>query len=376
MSNLYDMNQGAFKFNELSLKHHMQDQALKKAEFLIQFCPNIRFVTIAGPTGVGKTHLLSRLATSLEKIYSIENTDAPSAISCISTIAVAAGAKQFDWRRFYIDALEALRDPFAKTRPKTNLEQSRFKAINESASAGELRAQLEAELRMRNTKVWIIDEAQHQLTGGKKGEPGDQFDVLKSISQTTNTKLVLAGTYDLPNFLSYTGQVMRRNSTVHLPRYHYQSSSDVKNFSSVALTLLKHLYLKTNIDVASNFDLLYLGSLGCVGVLKDWLARGRAMAIFKGSDVLTIEHLKETMLSPQTLDGMIREIADGENLQKQEFGNSLKEKILGSFDKKVSENNNLPNRANTQRLGSRRPGVRLPKHDHVPNHMPTKVDGV
>jgi AAA domain len=362
---------GANEFDELSLKHALQQEALKRAEFQLLHCPNISFVSIAGPTGVGKTHLLTRLSKNLITHYASSDSVCASDVHCISTIAVATGAKRFDWRRFYRDALYALSDPFAYTRPANGMTSPGFNSIRESLTAGELRENVEHELRLRKTRVWVIDEAQHLLTGGTRGEPGDQFDVLKSISQTTETKMVLCGTDQLPSFLAYSGQVMRRSATVHLPRYRFNNSLDKSNFARVATTLLSHLGIPSSLRVPEQIEFLYSGSLGCVGVLKDWVARARAMALYTESAALSIEHLKSTMLSSNALEEMFQEIEAGERLQSSYLSNSLSDKILGYVAPKFG--GSPTGEMLTKK--TRRPGIRGPSHDLVPSHANIKLGG-
>jgi DNA polymerase III delta prime subunit len=362
---------GANEFDELSLKHALQQEALKRAEFQLLHCPNISFIAIAGPTGVGKTHLLTRLSRNLIEHYASSDGLCASDVHCVSTVAVATGAKRFDWRRFYRDALHALSDPFAHTRPTMGMSSPGFNSIKESATAGELRENVEHELRLRRTKVWIIDEAQHLLTGGMQGAPGDQFDVIKSISQTTATKIVLCGTYQLPSYLSYSGQVMRRSATVHLPRYRFNIRQDRIVFVSVATTLFSKIGVPSAPRASEHVDFLYSGCLGCVGVLKDWLARARAMALYSGSDILAIEHLQSTMLSPNTLEEMFHEIEAGERLQSIDLTDSLVDKILGRITPKFDES---PTRAVANKQ-PRRPGIRGPNHDLVPNRTNSQSNG-
>src|SRR5712691_5870415 len=53
-------------------------------------------------------------------------------------------------------------------------------------------------------------------------------------------------------------------------------------------------------------------SLGCVGVLKEWLVRASALALREGSDALTLPHLERRALSDAKCARMAADIQEGE----------------------------------------------------------------
>lgn len=60
------------------------------------------------------------------------------------------------------------------------------------------------------------------------------------------------------------------------------------------LSLLKQVPLHTEIQVLmQHWFYFYERSIGCVGVLKDWLVRAVAAALHDESDTLTWERLQE-----------------------------------------------------------------------------------
>lgn len=343
----------AENFSKLSVKHQNQSQALAKAEYLLRMCPNVNFVVLAGPSGVGKTHLLRKLAASIWAAHAEAVQETPSMVPCIFTTAASDGAKRFNWNRFWRDGLDALHDPFVNTRPPRDKCLQLYPG--EHYSTSQQRENLESEIRFRETKMWIIDEAQHILLGGAAGQPGDQFDVLKSVTQLTNTKLVLCGTHQLPSLLAYSGQVMRRSVKVFLNPYRLDVKGDLTNFASVADTLLKKLPAEGYPDVVLNIQFFHLGTLGCIGVLKDWIARAWAYANFERERKLTITHFEQTCLDAETLREMENEILEGEgrSLKAPTHLNSKRGRPKSSGEGK------------TPTFHKRRPGERNPARDHV-----------
>lgn len=278
-------------------------------------------------------------------------------LPCISTLTVADGARKFGWLRYWRDTLEALGDPFANSRPECGIHDQPHLYEGERLGTSRLRLQVERELRLRKTKVWIVDEAQHMLLGGNAGQPGDQFDVLKSVAQKTGVKIVLCGTYQLPSLLSYSGQVMRRSATVNLRRYDLSRKEDLVELASVAKSLLQSLPLEGYPDPKKHCQEFYYGTLGCVGVLKDWIAKAWALAHFEGAKTLTVQHLAETRLPTETLIAMNEEILAGEAQGSNELERRYHAAVLGRIAKAAKTEKTPPRR--------KRPGTRNPHRDFV-----------
>ncbi|HEY8023083.1 MAG TPA: AAA family ATPase [Burkholderiaceae bacterium] len=99
-----------------SFKAYRTDHASLKAAY-DEACHSIyakssqRLVVIAGPTGVGKSTLAARLKENVEKHYAKLWESHKHAISVIQVNAPAPNGIAFDWKDWYIRALEQLREP-------------------------------------------------------------------------------------------------------------------------------------------------------------------------------------------------------------------------------------------------------------------------
>jgi hypothetical protein len=102
----------------------------------------------------------------------------------------------------------------------------------------------------------------------------DQLDVIKSIASRTQTIHVLIGTYELLSFRNLSGQLSRRSVDLHFSRYRAECKDDLHVFRNIVLTFQEQLPAELQLDLVGMWDFLYERSLGCVGILKDWLARG------------------------------------------------------------------------------------------------------
>src|SRR5260370_39657386 len=66
-------------------------------------------------------------------------------------------------------------------------------------------------------------------------------------------------------------------------------------------------------DLTNSWEYLYERSIGCVGILKDWLARSLATAMRCSASTLTLKHLEKRALSVSQCDRLIEEAARGES---------------------------------------------------------------
>src|SRR5207302_457486 len=135
---------------------------------------------------------------------------------------------------------------------------------------------------------------------------------LIALAALTGTVHVLVGTYELLGLTNLSAQLSRRSIEIHFGRYRAELHDDRLAFKSVVLTFQRHLPVAEEPDLVGAWDALYEGSLGCVGVLKNWLNRALADALAHGAVTLTRRHLDRQALPTRTLLNLAREIAEGE----------------------------------------------------------------
>src|SRR5271165_6307421 len=108
----------------------------------------------------------------------------------------------------------------------------------------------------------------------------DQLDVIKSLANCTRTIHVLLGTYELLALRHLNGQLGRRTIDINFRRYSADNPADVHVFKNTVLTFQKHLPLPAESDLLQMWELLFERSVGCVGILKEWLQRALILARF------------------------------------------------------------------------------------------------
>jgi hypothetical protein len=225
--------------------------------------------------------------------------------------AVAGEAGPFNWKDYYTRALQALEEPLIPHKLSDHRRSYRDRSIS-PAAAPEFRRALEQALLHRRPAAVLVDEAQHLTKMASGRRLLDQMDVLKSLAALTNTVHVLLGTYELAGLATLSAQLSRRSREIHFGRYRAEDSADRQAFQSVLLTFQRHLPLAQEPDLVGRFEYLYEQSVGCIGVLKEWLTRALAAALEAGAATLTAHHLERQAVPARKLLSLAREIQEGE----------------------------------------------------------------
>lgn len=305
-------------FKSFTIAHpHLKaaDAALKQAILEPAGCS---LIFVYGPTGVGKTTLRRRVEKYLTESMMETLRQDPGIVPVVSIEAPAPDSSQFSWKDYYRRALIALDEPLID-RKLTDQVRNAFRdscggALRDSRLPGlELRIALERTLIHRRPAAFFIDEAQHlaKMKSGRKLQ--DQLDSIKSLASLASTVHVLIGTYELLPFRNLSAQLSRRSIDVHFPRYHAERSDDFAAFRNAVFTLQRHLPLSGEADLLPHLEYLYERSIGCVGVVKDWLTRALALALNQGARAVSLKMLERTSWSLDQSERMAREAVDGES---------------------------------------------------------------
>src|SRR5713226_9018158 len=279
-------------------------------------------VLLFGPTGVGKTTVLthvtkeliplllaSRSSTSAANDGTLRNGYHPQGLPTHPLLLLEARIPDggtFDRADYYRTALKQLGEPFygeyrvmdlndGQTWETKTRSRGRATLFND---AHHLRHALEEAVARRGVRAVILDEAQHLMKVAGGAKLLDQLEWLKSMSNTMGVVHVLVGTYDLLDLRNLSSQSARRGHDIHFPRYQFQHEADHIAFQRALRGLLEHIPLKYDLqDLMNHWSYFYERSIGCIGVLKDWLVRTFSDALYRGADRLELGHLQRYALS-------------------------------------------------------------------------------
>ena len=327
-------------------------------------------VFVLGPAGVGKTTLLLKAQQLLvtEMLPKLESD--PCRLPFVSIEAIASATGNFNWRDHFTRLLRRMDEPLIdsklpsdRARPERNW---RGQYTSAPRTAGmELQHAVEQALRYRRPVAVFIDEAQHlaRMSSGRK--LSDQLDVMKCIANLTETIHVLIGTYELLAFCNLSGQLSRRSVHIHFARYSAECREDIQIFKNVVLTFQNELPVRVNFDLAGEWEFLYEGSVGCVGILKDWLMRA-AIAANRDEGLMTRKHLERTALSVSQCEKILIEAREGEARLSEGPESHTRLRSLLGLGAPAVETAQACQEVQVSRSARRgRPGQRLPKRDLV-----------
>lgn len=348
-------------FNNYTVRHPKLEKALEELKKAIYSPDNFNVIMIVGPSGVGKSRLFDQTLKSVLKDTAEEMEQDKSMIPITGIELPNPDLGKFNWKDFYYRVLSSLNEPLIdykidiqkvlQKKDKKNLSPQKV------GTAPELRRSLENAFLYRKTKALLIDEAQHFFDVGTSVKMQRQFNSIKSLSNMANTKIVLFGTYDLNQVINLDGQLSRRVHEMHFPRYDYGQDEEITMFKNMLYSFQRALPLKKEPNLVKIHEYIYENSIGCAGILKNWLQRCLSEAIETNEDTITIDNLEKNSLNTKKLLTLAKEAKNGElNFVESKAEREELKSLLGTKEVKTNKR---------KRKGNSTPGIRNPERDAV-----------
>ncbi len=280
---------------------------------------DVAFVVVCGPSGVGKSKLAEVLSRRLNAPKSGSNGQGARRALLINT-RPPDGAL-FHRIDFYQKGLTLLGKTTIDRHITVDVTTAEH-LIEKKRPRGrptaypdnpEVRDAYEEELRRQALRTVILDEAQHLIQSGDGKQPKDQLNWIKSMTTETGVLHILIGTYDVLPFCNLDGQMARRGSEFHFARYHIENETDCQALRNAFSSLLKQIPLRVDHDgLLQRWWYFFEGSLGCIGILKQWLVRALYRALREESPELTRTHLEKSVLPDAKWERMRADARSGE----------------------------------------------------------------
>ncbi|MBD2184795.1 AAA family ATPase [Planktothrix sp. FACHB-1355] len=365
-------------FSDCTVVHRRLKEAYDNFVEAITNPGGAALVFLFGPTGVGKTTLLYQVMKVLIEQNLLAMALDPGFIPVATVEAHSPELGNFDWKDYYKSVLVALADPFVeyklKTRSSRTYGSGKEQHLAKSkANLSSIREDVEYTMSQRQLIAFLVDEAQRftKMASGRRLQ--DQMDAIVSMAGMTNTLHGLFGTYELLEFRNLSAQLSRRSIDIHFQRYQVEYAEDIIDFKRVLKSFACQMPLPEEPDLELHWEYFYERSIGCVGIVKDWLTQALRKALDAEASTLTLVHLKPYAPSVSKCMQMITEAIEGEKalIEDETELIKLRQKLgltaISSPIAKEASPDNMANSAQTSKTSrkKRNPGERNPHRDVI-----------
>lgn len=281
-------------------QHKIKHASLEKMDDLLMNAilehTSYGIFALYGPSGVGKSTVMKRIAERCRE----EEPD-PCVVPVVIVQASPEDVGSAARLDFYRQVLHQLRSHVAVRDRTLNLSLAsvRAKKSTDPAEWLEMRDAVSYALDLLKVKVVCIDEAQHLMQADATHKPSIQLDWLKSLTNRANLLYILIGNFSLYDFCHLNGQLARRVREEQFCRYHLHQQADAVEFTSALKALLEQVPLQVNIpEMLTHWKWFGEWSIGCIGILSDWVVETASTLCRAGETVLTLEALAKHALKP------------------------------------------------------------------------------
>jgi hypothetical protein len=311
-------------FIDFKVKHPRLEEMDHDLMRLISGHRRYTMLALFGAPGVGKSTVMKRVARRLRE-EEPHASRVPVVVIRASPEDIGASAR-LDYYRQFLAQLQGhvgVRDRVKNLPLFTNPERK----SRDPTEWLDMREAVHYALSLLRVKVVFVDEAQHLMYVDMPHKPTAQLDWLKTFREQTNVLHVLVGNFDLYGCCHLNAQAARRMRDLPFHRYHLNNETECAEFATALRTFLEEVPLTVDVPgLLSHWRWFGEWSLGCIGVLSDWLVETVDALCKQGETTLTIEALKRHALQPDQRVRMEMEARTGE--RKVELAKAQSEQEL------------------------------------------------
>lgn len=360
------------EFNRKRVRHLRVEEMFATLNKICTAGNNESVIAVIGSTGVGKSALLRQFVSGVNAAYAAAMEKDPAMLPAVYLELPTPIAGDANWKDIFIRLLNAMEEPLVDRKTVHALHPDSTRKAMSSPPRGvaeELRRSLLNCVRNRNTKVIVLDEGRNLFYSRSSLRHSLQLDLVKSLSNDIKIPIVIGSSYDFLNTDNFHGQLARRTRILHFERY---SEADVVkgnaygiSFRDALYSLLHALPVPWDRDFLKHSDYFLMHSVGCIGILKNWLERSLVDALDLNQPV-DVDLIEKNRFKQKDLWLILDEAKSGEeqltDISEDEFARNF------SFIQRPSLTlpTGQPSPSKSKPTRSRRkPGIRGPSRDKV-----------
>lgn len=307
--------QAASALNALRLDHARYVSVRTRLERALIMANPGEVIVLCGPSRVGKTRCTHDVMASFTGKRKPGDERMPFVYVEVANEGHGALLRTKD---FVADCLRAVSHPIYSADTLGTMSPEAFDSFLHRTTEATLKNALERSLRARSTQVLAFDEAQHikHVHGGSHAA-ARILDSWKCLASKGQIKLILSGSFELLDYVRLSPHLLGRLELISFDRYRPDDASDVRAWEQILITLDGYLrFASRNGSLREWNDLLYNGSLGCIGLLLKWIRRALASLRPGRDQFITRECLLATAFSKVEIAEIAEEIRRGESAMK------------------------------------------------------------
>lgn len=303
-------------FASLTYEHPRLMTVITHLQELMDPNNDIKIIALIGPTGIGKTTLIDRCLLSIVQQYAPVRL--PHEVPVAVVAAPANGERSVSWRTMYRRMQAACGGILLDQQRLSKVSDAELRAVRaDRMGLAQRRELLESEIRHRRVRLLGIDEVHHLL---RFSENEAMMDTLKSLADIQReTKLMLAGTYQIAPLLSAYGQLARRSAILHYGRYHLSKApkddaptKDEEAFRNVLARMANDWPCEQVPNLEGTWQMHMRASLGSVGLLKMQLQQLAVLQTERKGERFNARDTERAFMDEMTRNQIEREMVDGE----------------------------------------------------------------
>lgn len=303
-------------FESLTYKHPRLEEVISHLHELMDPNNDIKIVALIGPTGIGKTTLIDRCVQSIVEMHAPRRL--PHQVPVAMVAAPANGERSLSWGTMYRRLHLACGGILLDHQRLAEVSDGELRALRaDRVGLAQRRELLELEVKHRGVRLMGIDESHHLLRFANREAT---MDTLKSLADIQpETKLMLAGTYQIAPLMTMYAQLARRSAILHYRRYKMSDapkddapSADEQAFRDVLVKIANDWPCEDVPNLEAGWQVLMKASLGSVGLLKAQLQQLATLQMRRKRERFNAKDMLRAFKPSKVLNQIEREIVEGE----------------------------------------------------------------